>query len=370
MSEQELKELADDIRKNGLQQPIVLCHRRFTGKEPAQEFLIDGRNRLDALALLGWLGPKSGDGPLKIRNKRALIDVSTTTQFRPFETKYDASDDVIYHYVISANIQRRHLTAEQKRDLIAELLKVKPEQSNRSIAKQVKVDHKTVAASRSKLESTGEIPQLEKTVGADGKSRKPPSSKSDRKARPAEEICADINDATKGAIENGIEFVRVVGAFASSFTDEFLDDAATRDELRAEIRWAADEWTKLADKLDKIALTHSTVAEASQESLSWADEGNQWAKRFLGDDADYHSFNAKTDFGKYYVSPVITKEEAGEEEIVDYVLLGYHTELHLNGESERICIAENVKSADEAKASAEQHCTAQRQYAARLAEAA
>lgn len=82
MSEQELRELADDIRKNGLQQPMVLCHRRFTATEPAQKFLIDGRNRLDALALLGWLGPKCGDGPLKIRNKRALIDASTTCQFR------------------------------------------------------------------------------------------------------------------------------------------------------------------------------------------------------------------------------------------------------------------------------------------------
>ena len=52
------------------------------------------------------------------------------------------------------------------------MLKAKPEQSNRAIAKQVKANDKTVATVRCDLESTAEIPQLEKTVGADGKSRK------------------------------------------------------------------------------------------------------------------------------------------------------------------------------------------------------
>jgi hypothetical protein len=33
------------------------------------------------------------------------------------------------------------------------------------------VDHKTVAPIRGELESTGEIPQLDRTVGKDGKAR-------------------------------------------------------------------------------------------------------------------------------------------------------------------------------------------------------
>jgi hypothetical protein len=40
-----------------------------------------------------------------------------------------------YAFVISANIRRRHLTAEQKRDLIAKVLKAQPRKSNRQIAK-------------------------------------------------------------------------------------------------------------------------------------------------------------------------------------------------------------------------------------------
>ena len=75
-------------------------------------------------------------------------------------------------FVISANIHRRHLNADQRRDILAALLKGDPTQSNRQIAETAMVDHKTVGDVREGLEATGEIPQLESTTGADGKSRK------------------------------------------------------------------------------------------------------------------------------------------------------------------------------------------------------
>jgi ParB-like nuclease domain len=53
---QALKELAEDIRKNGLQSPIIVWRKREGDADV--DCLIDGRNRLDALAMLGWLGPK------------------------------------------------------------------------------------------------------------------------------------------------------------------------------------------------------------------------------------------------------------------------------------------------------------------------
>ena len=74
------------------------------------------------------------------------------------------------------NIVRRHLTSEQKRGLIREQLKETPEKSDRQIAKDLGVDNHTVATQREKLESTEEIPQLKKTVGADGKARHKPVS--------------------------------------------------------------------------------------------------------------------------------------------------------------------------------------------------
>jgi hypothetical protein len=81
-----------------------------------------------------------------------------------------------YDQVLSLNIHRRHLTAEQKRDLIAKLLKAKPAASNNSIAKQVKVDDKTVGTVRRELERRSEIPNVK--ARTDSKGRKQPANKS------------------------------------------------------------------------------------------------------------------------------------------------------------------------------------------------
>ena len=178
MSETELKELADDIRKNGLQHPIVIWHNRADWPN-GRDQLIDGRNRLDALALLGRLGPHpqsnpNPSGPFAIRNGASALQIAPEVRDRndKFNIIYHIpDDDAVCRYVIAANLHRRHLSVDDKRDLIAKLLKATPEQSNRAIAKQVKADGKTVAKVRTDLEATAEIPQLEKTAGKDGKKR-------------------------------------------------------------------------------------------------------------------------------------------------------------------------------------------------------
>ncbi|GEM_PF-908861 len=73
---------------------------------------------------------------------------------------------------IMDNLARRHMTREQKQKIVEMFLKNDPVQSDRTIAKKTGADHKTVGVVRNKLESTGEIPQLEKRAGADGKIRK------------------------------------------------------------------------------------------------------------------------------------------------------------------------------------------------------
>jgi len=62
--------------------------------------------------------------------------------------------------VIKDNLNRRHLTREQKQRLIAYFLKQNPEQSNRAIAEKTGSDDKTVGKVRKQLESGAEIPQL------------------------------------------------------------------------------------------------------------------------------------------------------------------------------------------------------------------
>ena len=69
------------------------------------------------------------------------------------------------------NLARRRLSTDQKQDLIADQLRETPNWSLRRVGKMSGVDGKTVASVRAEMSSTAEFPQLERTVGMDGKSR-------------------------------------------------------------------------------------------------------------------------------------------------------------------------------------------------------
>jgi len=136
MEGDDLIKLANDISANGLIEPIML----YEGK------ILDGRNRYRAC---------------KIKKLKFV-----QAHFRELRNKDPLA------YVISANIHRRHLTTDQKRELLATLIKIDPSQSNRQIAEQAKVSHHTVGEVREGLEATGQIAQLDTTTGKDGKKRK------------------------------------------------------------------------------------------------------------------------------------------------------------------------------------------------------
>jgi hypothetical protein len=172
MSTAELEALARDIKVNGLETKVTIWSETIGSRT----MLLDGRSRLDALALLGWLCVDDKRNPCTTKcwdnANRKWIENNDLCPCRI--TEYTVDSDP-YAYVVSANIHRRHLTAEQKRDLIAALLKTRPEQSNRSIAKQTKTDHKTVASVRTESEGRGEIPHIETRL--DSKGRQQPAKK-------------------------------------------------------------------------------------------------------------------------------------------------------------------------------------------------
>jgi hypothetical protein len=146
----EFDALVKDVGEHGLREPITVF----------EDMILDGRNR-----------------------ERACVEAGAERHYIQFEGDRAAA----LAFVVSKNIHRRHLTGEQKRYLTVKLLKAAPEKSDREIGRQVKVDGKTVAAVRADLESTAEIPQLEKTIGADGKARRKPKKQAgaDGKARRA-----------------------------------------------------------------------------------------------------------------------------------------------------------------------------------------
>jgi predicted methyltransferase len=134
----------------------------------------------DSIALNGVLVPilVDSDGPV-----RKVIDGNYRKQIAA-ELGYDCpevvhpglDDDEKRTLARALNLARRHLTQEQKRELISDQLLEMSARSNRFVAKALGVHHATVAAVRAEMEGTGEISSFERTVGADGKSR--PAGKS------------------------------------------------------------------------------------------------------------------------------------------------------------------------------------------------
>jgi hypothetical protein len=167
LSEKELRELAGDIKRNGLHSELVFFRPLVDGVVETQ--LVDGRNRLDALAMLGLLKVNEY-GETYIKDEK-------NGEFTHIPRRQIYGDEDIKTLVYSLNLHRRHLTREQKNELIAKLLKEQPEKSDRQIATVAKASPTTVGIKRAKMESTVQSGQLPKRVGKDGKARKQPTKK-------------------------------------------------------------------------------------------------------------------------------------------------------------------------------------------------
>jgi ParB-like chromosome segregation protein Spo0J len=139
MSDGELKELAEDIKKNGQREPVVFV------EIDGERTLIDGRNRLAACAMVGvkpW--------------------ATTATELK--------DDAAIWAFIISHNVHRRHLTPEERQKRLEAVITANPEKSDREIAREAKLpNHKQVGRTRKKLESTGKLVPVAKRTGKDGK---------------------------------------------------------------------------------------------------------------------------------------------------------------------------------------------------------
>ena len=126
LSEEELQELAADIKANGLQQPIVLDDE---GR------VVDGRNRNVACGIAG------------------------------VEPRFETLDGDPVAHIVSANLQRRHLSKGQRAMLAvrleAEVMKNSSAEAavvnyspTRAVARVVGVDHAMIVAARLVLSKT------------------------------------------------------------------------------------------------------------------------------------------------------------------------------------------------------------------------
>jgi hypothetical protein len=200
ISPEELKALGGDIKRRGLKHRIELWQDEETG----EELLIDGRSRLDAMELLGLKIFEAGK--LNVGH-RVWVLKRRGQPNGPYDKKR-SPDETPESFVLSANLHRRHLTAEQKREVIAALLKADPTKSDRAIGKTVKASHHTVDAVRTGMERRGQIAHV--ATRKDTKGRAQPASKPGlmakmREKMPTPEAVAEREKARRAAKDAWLE---------------------------------------------------------------------------------------------------------------------------------------------------------------------
>ncbi len=126
LTAEERAQLEASILANGVQVPVLVDEH---------DVPIDGHNRLAIAQSHGLECPRIVRAGLTEREK---IELS-----------------------ISLNIDRRHLTREQKRELIATSIAAAPELTDREHARRTGASPSTVGAVRSKLEESGEVSKLD-----------------------------------------------------------------------------------------------------------------------------------------------------------------------------------------------------------------
>jgi hypothetical protein len=125
----EAKGLEESIAKSGIQVPIKLYEGR----------ILDGRNRY--------------------RAAKAVGHVFKAADFELFDGSYTEAEE----FVISTNVNRRHLTNAQKQDLIRKMIEKNPNESNRKIARLCGLpSHATVAKVRDGMINSPEVIRFRK----------------------------------------------------------------------------------------------------------------------------------------------------------------------------------------------------------------
>jgi hypothetical protein len=183
----ELRELGKDIEANGLKSPVALWS---DGKSPA--VLLDGRNRLDAIEIATGIPVEIG-APSIMAGKDFLACDKVIV--------LDKSVDP-YAYVISANIHRRHLDAEQKRWVIGNLILAFPDKSDRQIAEMIRVSHHTVASVRTEMERRGQIAHVETRTDTKGRRQRAKKADGRKKAtNPPPQVSEEVLQKREEAAE-------------------------------------------------------------------------------------------------------------------------------------------------------------------------
>lgn len=172
LSPEEYRALEASIREHGVQVPILVDENGV---------IIDGHHRSKVADELG-------------------IDC-------PTEVRAGLADPEKVALSISLNIDRRHLSQVQRRDIVAASLKADPEASNREHARRTGTSDNTVRAVRTKLEKSAQIAHFsERRDPRTGRATQPASKPAvapepKLRRRPIADLARDAGQELRKAIE-------------------------------------------------------------------------------------------------------------------------------------------------------------------------
>jgi ParB-like chromosome segregation protein Spo0J len=149
-TDDECRALRGDLHKNGQIEPVLLL--TIAG---GPKLLGDGRTRLDLLEDNG-VQVITADGELLVPHKVVSLP----------------DDAAALSLVLSLNLYRRHLSLDDRRNLVRTVLTASPEKSDRQVSKIVGLSHPTVTKERKYLESQGDVVKL--STSSDSTGRKQP----------------------------------------------------------------------------------------------------------------------------------------------------------------------------------------------------
>jgi ParB-like chromosome segregation protein Spo0J len=169
----------------------------------------------------------------------------------PREVKAGFTDAEKRTMALSLNIDRRHLTREQRRALVAESVKADPQLSDREHGRRTGVSDKTAGAVRHELETNAEIPHSTDRTTADGRPAPGP------KPKPATPRGKPITDAFGETVS---QLARVTDRIEALSGDvHFAKDARVSDLIRARdaidrviCKFDGDELIRHSDYIDSI----------------------------------------------------------------------------------------------------------------------
>lgn len=227
LHDEEVAELRASIREHGIRVPILL---------DTAGNVIDGHHR-QAIA--------------------AELDIDPPVQV----LAPDVSDDEKRQLALTLNLARRHLTRQQRRDLVTASLTADPGLSDRSHAHRTGTDHKTVASQRRHLETTGEIPHSRSRRSRDGRQR--PATPREPQTAPGQHGEAGHPTATGTRLTSALEaLTRSLRTVADLAQD--CEPSATASGALELLRSGQRQLADLLDLLDPPDENDPALTEAAK----------------------------------------------------------------------------------------------------------